>query len=133
MILKGLTIIQAEPFLFCLCGRKARQNYTSNKQTNILLTYGLFSDFAVMRLTKPTLFTNIPVTCEERDLPGMSSVLTYYCVHIARFNHCKCLRLRYQRSLVISWRKQPETARYFVWRQLQENAQVHCTTLDLEL
>ncbi|KAL8203807.1 UNVERIFIED_CONTAM: Trafficking protein particle complex subunit 13, partial [Gekko kuhli] len=23
-----------------------------------------------MRLTKPTLFTNIPVTCEERDLPG---------------------------------------------------------------
>ncbi|NXB52095.1 TPC13 protein, partial [Leucopsar rothschildi] len=26
--------------------------------------------FAVMRLTKPTLFTNIPVTCEERDLPG---------------------------------------------------------------
>ncbi|XP_032070562.1 trafficking protein particle complex subunit 13 isoform X2 [Thamnophis elegans] len=24
----------------------------------------------VMRLTKPTLFTNIPVTCEERDLPG---------------------------------------------------------------
>uniref|UniRef100_A0A8C8S1Q1 Trafficking protein particle complex subunit 13 n=1 Tax=Pelusios castaneus TaxID=367368 RepID=A0A8C8S1Q1_9SAUR len=25
---------------------------------------------SVMRLTKPTLFTNIPVTCEERDLPG---------------------------------------------------------------
>uniref|UniRef100_A0A2K6EI94 Trafficking protein particle complex subunit 13 n=1 Tax=Propithecus coquereli TaxID=379532 RepID=A0A2K6EI94_PROCO len=24
----------------------------------------------VMRLTKPTLFTNIPVTCEEKDLPG---------------------------------------------------------------
>nr|XP_046174091.1 trafficking protein particle complex subunit 13-like isoform X2 [Oncorhynchus gorbuscha] len=24
----------------------------------------------VMRLTKPTLFTNIPVTCEDRDLPG---------------------------------------------------------------
>ncbi|XP_061554670.1 trafficking protein particle complex subunit 13 isoform X1 [Phycodurus eques] len=24
----------------------------------------------VMRLTKPTLFTNLPVTCEERDLPG---------------------------------------------------------------
>ncbi|XP_070599382.1 trafficking protein particle complex subunit 13 isoform X5 [Erythrolamprus reginae] len=24
----------------------------------------------IMRLTKPTLFTNIPVTCEERDLPG---------------------------------------------------------------
>lgn len=24
-----------------------------------------------MRLTKPTLFTNIPVTCEEKDLPGM--------------------------------------------------------------
>uniref|UniRef100_A0A8C5LXL3 Trafficking protein particle complex subunit 13 n=1 Tax=Leptobrachium leishanense TaxID=445787 RepID=A0A8C5LXL3_9ANUR len=24
----------------------------------------------LMRLTKPTLFTNIPVTCEERDLPG---------------------------------------------------------------
>uniref|UniRef100_A0A7M4FJS8 Trafficking protein particle complex subunit 13 n=1 Tax=Crocodylus porosus TaxID=8502 RepID=A0A7M4FJS8_CROPO len=24
----------------------------------------------VMRLTKPTLFTNVPVTCEERDLPG---------------------------------------------------------------
>ncbi|KAJ3604874.1 hypothetical protein NHX12_026926 [Muraenolepis orangiensis] len=24
----------------------------------------------VMRLTKPTLFTNMPVTCEERDLPG---------------------------------------------------------------
>ncbi|TKC42486.1 hypothetical protein EI555_004734 [Monodon monoceros] len=23
-----------------------------------------------MRLTKPTLFTNIPVTCEEKDLPG---------------------------------------------------------------
>ncbi|KAJ0057178.1 hypothetical protein NL108_002111, partial [Boleophthalmus pectinirostris] len=23
-----------------------------------------------MRLTKPTLFTNLPVTCEERDLPG---------------------------------------------------------------
>ncbi|NXJ42702.1 TPC13 protein, partial [Ciconia maguari] len=29
-----------------------------------------FLTFAVMRLTKPTLFTNIPVTCEERDLPG---------------------------------------------------------------
>ncbi|NWT04672.1 TPC13 protein, partial [Mionectes macconnelli] len=29
-----------------------------------------FLIFAVMRLTKPTLFTNIPVTCEERDLPG---------------------------------------------------------------
>lgn len=26
--------------------------------------------FAVMRLTKPTLFTNLPVTCEDRDLPG---------------------------------------------------------------
>ncbi|XP_074241490.1 trafficking protein particle complex subunit 13 isoform X2 [Saimiri boliviensis] len=25
---------------------------------------------SVMRLTKPTLFTNIPVTCEEKDLPG---------------------------------------------------------------
>ncbi|XP_074056381.1 trafficking protein particle complex subunit 13 isoform X6 [Macrotis lagotis] len=25
---------------------------------------------SVMRLTKPTLFTNIPVTCEDRDLPG---------------------------------------------------------------
>uniref|UniRef100_A0A8D0HC06 Trafficking protein particle complex subunit 13 n=1 Tax=Sphenodon punctatus TaxID=8508 RepID=A0A8D0HC06_SPHPU len=25
--------------------------------------------FLMMRLTKPTLFTNIPVTCEERDLP----------------------------------------------------------------
>ncbi|XP_043919291.1 trafficking protein particle complex subunit 13 isoform X2 [Protopterus annectens] len=24
----------------------------------------------VMRLTKPTLFTNVPVTCEDRDLPG---------------------------------------------------------------
>uniref|UniRef100_A0A8D1ERN0 Trafficking protein particle complex subunit 13 n=1 Tax=Sus scrofa TaxID=9823 RepID=A0A8D1ERN0_PIG len=24
----------------------------------------------LMRLTKPTLFTNIPVTCEEKDLPG---------------------------------------------------------------
>lgn len=24
----------------------------------------------VMRLTKPTLFTNLPVTCENRDLPG---------------------------------------------------------------
>ncbi|XP_071219794.1 trafficking protein particle complex subunit 13-like isoform X7 [Salvelinus alpinus] len=24
----------------------------------------------VMRLTKPTLFTNMPVTCEDRDLPG---------------------------------------------------------------
>ncbi|XP_015192808.1 trafficking protein particle complex subunit 13 isoform X2 [Lepisosteus oculatus] len=24
----------------------------------------------VMRLTKPTLFTNTPVTCEDRDLPG---------------------------------------------------------------
>uniref|UniRef100_A0A8B9PYX8 Trafficking protein particle complex subunit 13 n=1 Tax=Apteryx owenii TaxID=8824 RepID=A0A8B9PYX8_APTOW len=24
----------------------------------------------VRKLTKPTLFTNIPVTCEERDLPG---------------------------------------------------------------
>ncbi|XP_054612980.1 trafficking protein particle complex subunit 13 isoform X1 [Dunckerocampus dactyliophorus] len=24
----------------------------------------------VMRLTKPTLFTNLPVTCEDRDLPG---------------------------------------------------------------
>uniref|UniRef100_A0A6I8NPE6 Trafficking protein particle complex subunit 13 n=1 Tax=Ornithorhynchus anatinus TaxID=9258 RepID=A0A6I8NPE6_ORNAN len=24
----------------------------------------------VMRLTKPTLFTNIPVTCEDKDLPG---------------------------------------------------------------
>lgn len=23
-----------------------------------------------MRLTKPTLFTNLPVTCEDRDLPG---------------------------------------------------------------
>lgn len=30
----------------------------------------LFSEFTVMRLTKPTLFTNVPVTCEERDLPG---------------------------------------------------------------
>lgn len=29
------------------------------------------SVFAVMRLTKPTLFTNLPVTCEDRDLPGM--------------------------------------------------------------
>ncbi|XP_063068869.1 trafficking protein particle complex subunit 13 isoform X2 [Engraulis encrasicolus] len=26
----------------------------------------------VMRLTKPTLFTNMPVTCEDRDLPGDS-------------------------------------------------------------
>uniref|UniRef100_A0A8C7Q0U6 Trafficking protein particle complex subunit 13 n=2 Tax=Oncorhynchus TaxID=8016 RepID=A0A8C7Q0U6_ONCMY len=26
--------------------------------------------FTVMRLTKPTLFTNMPVTCEDRDLPG---------------------------------------------------------------
>uniref|UniRef100_A0AAQ5ZSU3 Trafficking protein particle complex subunit 13 n=1 Tax=Amphiprion ocellaris TaxID=80972 RepID=A0AAQ5ZSU3_AMPOC len=26
--------------------------------------------FTVMRLTKPTLFTNLPVTCEDRDLPG---------------------------------------------------------------
>uniref|UniRef100_A0A4W4FES3 Trafficking protein particle complex subunit 13 n=1 Tax=Electrophorus electricus TaxID=8005 RepID=A0A4W4FES3_ELEEL len=25
---------------------------------------------SVMRLTKPTLFTNMPVTCEDRDLPG---------------------------------------------------------------
>uniref|UniRef100_A0A8D3CB70 Trafficking protein particle complex subunit 13 n=1 Tax=Scophthalmus maximus TaxID=52904 RepID=A0A8D3CB70_SCOMX len=24
----------------------------------------------LMRLTKPTLFTNLPVTCEDRDLPG---------------------------------------------------------------
>uniref|UniRef100_A0A7D9NKA0 Trafficking protein particle complex subunit 13 n=1 Tax=Xenopus tropicalis TaxID=8364 RepID=A0A7D9NKA0_XENTR len=32
-------------------------------------TYGTIS-YYVMRLTKPTLFTNIPVTCEERDLPG---------------------------------------------------------------
>lgn len=36
--------------------------------------------FAVMRLTKPTLFTNIPVTCEERDLPGKSFLLTEYYV-----------------------------------------------------
>uniref|UniRef100_A0A8I6AE67 Trafficking protein particle complex subunit 13 n=1 Tax=Rattus norvegicus TaxID=10116 RepID=A0A8I6AE67_RAT len=28
------------------------------------------SSLTVMRLTKPTLFTNIPVTCEEKDLPG---------------------------------------------------------------
>lgn len=28
-----------------------------------------------MRLTKPTLFTNIPVTCEEKDLPGMAHTL----------------------------------------------------------
>uniref|UniRef100_A0A8C5P937 Trafficking protein particle complex subunit 13 n=1 Tax=Leptobrachium leishanense TaxID=445787 RepID=A0A8C5P937_9ANUR len=28
------------------------------------------SELSLMRLTKPTLFTNIPVTCEERDLPG---------------------------------------------------------------
>ncbi|KAH0627973.1 hypothetical protein JD844_008597 [Phrynosoma platyrhinos] len=32
--------------------------------------FNVFSKFTVMRLTKPTLFTNIPVTCEERDLPG---------------------------------------------------------------
>uniref|UniRef100_A0A8C8CM73 Trafficking protein particle complex subunit 13 n=1 Tax=Oncorhynchus tshawytscha TaxID=74940 RepID=A0A8C8CM73_ONCTS len=25
---------------------------------------------SMMRLTKPTLFTNMPVTCEDRDLPG---------------------------------------------------------------
>ncbi|XP_072353027.1 trafficking protein particle complex subunit 13 isoform X10 [Scyliorhinus torazame] len=27
-------------------------------------------NLVVMRLTKPTLFTNLPVTCEDRDLPG---------------------------------------------------------------
>ncbi|XP_067890390.1 trafficking protein particle complex subunit 13 isoform X6 [Heterodontus francisci] len=27
-------------------------------------------NLTVMRLTKPTLFTNLPVTCEDRDLPG---------------------------------------------------------------
>lgn len=34
-----------------------------------------FTQFTVMRLTKPTLFTNIPVTCEEKDLPGMAHAL----------------------------------------------------------
>uniref|UniRef100_A0A8D3D3I3 Trafficking protein particle complex subunit 13 n=1 Tax=Scophthalmus maximus TaxID=52904 RepID=A0A8D3D3I3_SCOMX len=29
-----------------------------------------FEKIRIMRLTKPTLFTNLPVTCEDRDLPG---------------------------------------------------------------
>uniref|UniRef100_A0A8D3C502 Trafficking protein particle complex subunit 13 n=1 Tax=Scophthalmus maximus TaxID=52904 RepID=A0A8D3C502_SCOMX len=36
---------------------------TSNKMSHWLLG-------TLMRLTKPTLFTNLPVTCEDRDLPG---------------------------------------------------------------
>ncbi|ETE69430.1 hypothetical protein L345_04775 [Ophiophagus hannah] len=37
----------------------------------------------VMRLTKPTLFTNIPVTCEERDLPVSFLRLLEYVVTAA--------------------------------------------------
>lgn len=53
-----------------------------------------FLIFAVMRLTKPTLFTNIPVTCEERDLPGKSFLLTDYYVGITKFKCCDRLTLR---------------------------------------
>lgn len=38
--------------------------------------------FIVMRLTKPTLFTNLPVTCEDRDLPG-------------KFDQAKAVKLSY--------------------------------------
>lgn len=43
---------RCHPFITCLCDQ-------------------CHSCLAVMRLTKPTLFTNLPVTCEDRDLPGM--------------------------------------------------------------
>lgn len=47
-----------------------------------------------MRLTKPTLFTNIPVTCEERDLPGKSFLQTDYYVCFTKFKQCDHLTLR---------------------------------------
>jgi len=74
-----------------------------------------FLIFAVMRLTKPTLFTNIPVTCEERDLPGMSFLLTDYYVHITRFKQCEHLRLRSQKSLTTSHRRYSERAVCFMF------------------
>lgn len=40
------------------------------RKTALMVILNLLFNFTVMRLTKPTLFTNIPVTCEEKDLPG---------------------------------------------------------------
>ncbi|XP_043545591.1 trafficking protein particle complex subunit 13 isoform X3 [Chiloscyllium plagiosum] len=45
-------------------GRRAvKMDVNQPKQEHLLA-------LKVMRLTKPTLFTNLPVTCEDRDLPG---------------------------------------------------------------
>lgn len=57
---------------------------TSPKQLLIYLFF-LLLEFTVMRLTKPTLFTNIPVTCEEKDLPGMA--LTLFYLHLGKNWH----------------------------------------------
>lgn len=51
--------------------RLIRTRYPSPKQLPIDTNMRPMSlCFTVMRLTKPTLFTNLPVTCEDRDLPG---------------------------------------------------------------
>lgn len=68
-----------------------------------------FFILAVMRLTKPTLFTNIPVTCEERDLPGKSFLLTDYYVCFTKFKQCDHLTLG---GVMTSHRLLPETAIY---------------------
>lgn len=62
-----------------------------------------------MRLTKPTLFTNIPVTCEERDLPGKSLLLTDYYICFTKFKQCDHLTLG---GVMTSHRLLPKTAIY---------------------
>uniref|UniRef100_A0A8C7TIC6 Trafficking protein particle complex subunit 13 n=1 Tax=Oncorhynchus mykiss TaxID=8022 RepID=A0A8C7TIC6_ONCMY len=57
-------------------------------------SYLPFEEF-LMRLTKPTLFTNMPVTCEDRDLPGKHLGL-FYCQHWALFMcvvPCLCVNI----------------------------------------
>ncbi|TRY92588.1 hypothetical protein DNTS_020502 [Danionella cerebrum] len=45
------------------CSAADKMDVNQAKQEHLLA-------LKVMRLTKPTLFTNMPVTCEDRDLPG---------------------------------------------------------------
>lgn len=72
-----------------------------------------------MRLTKPTLFTNIPVTCEERDLPGKTFLQTDYYVCFTKFKQCDHLTLR---GVMTSHRFWSKTAVYFrfgnSWRKI---------------
>ena len=40
--------------------------------------------FTVMRLTRPSMYTNVPVTCEPQDLPGKVtlSLMMRYKIHV---------------------------------------------------